>query len=83
MKDTSALFEPVQGVNVRAFLCGRLHLVEELNFNGHRLICSGSVSGHKWGGPCHETPEGFGVLDCRAGGARRFSYESLNWTAVN
>ena len=83
VKDTPALFEAVVGANVRAFLSGHLHLVEELNFDGHRLICSGSVSGHQWGGPRMGTPEGFGVLDCQPDATLQFSYQSHNWTAVS
>ena len=82
VKDTPALFEAVQGANVRAFLSGHLHLVEDLKFNGHRLICSGSVSGHQWGGPRLDTPEGFGVLDCRPDGHLEFRYESHHWNAT-
>lgn len=81
VKDTPALFEAVRGANVRAFISGHLHLVEELEFNGHRLICSGSVSGHQWGGPRLGTPEGFGVFDCGADGTLSFNYRSHDWQA--
>lgn len=83
VKDTPALFDAVKGANVKAFISGHLHLVEELNFGGHRIICSGSVSGHQWGGPRLGTPEGFGVFDCRADGSLSFRYQSHGWQASN
>lgn len=82
VKDAPALFDVVKGANVRAFISGHLHLVEELQFNGHRTICSGSVSGHQWGGPRLGTPEGFGVFDCHTNGALTFRYMSHDWKAV-
>lgn len=82
VKNTPALFDAVRGANIRAFVSGHLHLVEDLNFSGHRLICSGSVSGHQWGGPRLGTPEGFGVFDCRPDGTLEFSYHSHDWKAA-
>lgn len=80
VKNTPALFEAVKGANVRAFISGHLHLVEDLNFSGHRIICSGSVSGHQWGGPRLGTPEGFGVFDCRPDGSLEFTYQAHGWS---
>lgn len=82
VKDTPALFEAVKGANVRAFLSGHLHLVEDLRFGGHRFICAGSVSGQQWGGPRLETPEGFGVFDCRPDGSFEFAYRDHGWKAT-
>jgi len=81
VKDTPALFEAVKGANVRTFISGHLHLLEDLRFNGHRFICSGSVSGHQWTGPRLQTPEGFGVFDCRPDGSFEYAYESYGWQA--
>lgn len=81
VKNAPALFDAVKGANVRAFISGHLHLVEELLFSGHRIICSGAVSGDQWGGPRLGTPEGFGVFDCRPDGSLAFSYQSHGWKA--
>jgi hypothetical protein len=56
--------------------------VEDLQFNGHRIICSGSVSGHQWGGPRLGTPEGFGVLDCRPDGTLDYRYQPHGWKSA-
>jgi 3',5'-cyclic-AMP phosphodiesterase len=75
------LVETAKQGNVRAFISGHLHLVEQLEFLGQTFICSGSASGHQWNGPRMGTPEGFGVFDCRTDGALDFHYESHDWKA--
>jgi len=75
------LVETAKQSNVRAFVSGHLHLVEQLEFLGQTFICSGSASGHQWNGPRMGTPEGFGVFDCRADGTFDFRYESHGWKA--
>ena len=81
VKDAPAVIDAVKEANVRAFVSGHLHLVEELTFDGLRIICSGSVSGQQWGGPRLGTPEGFGVFDCGADGSLRFTYRAHGWRA--
>lgn len=75
------LVETAKQGNVRAFISGHLHLVERLDLLGHSFICSGSVSGHQWNGPRMESPEGFGVFDCRPDGTFDFGYKSYGWKA--
>jgi 3',5'-cyclic-AMP phosphodiesterase len=77
-----AVLTSIEGANVKALISGHLHTVEEIDYNGQRFICSGSVSGHQWNGPRLGFPEGFGVFDCRADGTFDYAYQSYGWKAA-
>jgi 3',5'-cyclic AMP phosphodiesterase CpdA len=77
-----ALVEATSGANVRAVFSGHIHRTDRIEAAGLTFICAGSVSGDKWRGPDHGTPEGFGVVDCRADGTFDYQYVAYGWKAA-
>jgi predicted phosphodiesterase len=70
--------------NVRAFVSGHIHDVDDIEVAGARFICSGSVSGQQWRGPKLPRPgceEGFGIFDCRPDGSFDYAYHDYGWQA--
>jgi 3',5'-cyclic AMP phosphodiesterase CpdA len=76
-----ALVEAMSEGKVKAVLSGHIHRLDRIEAMGHTFICSGSVSGARWAGPDHATPEGFGVLDCRPDGTFTYRYHAYGWRA--
>lgn len=78
-RNPMALVEACRGANVRAFLSGHIHRLDRVEAMGLTFICSGSVSGEKWTGHDHETPEGITIVDCRADGTFDYRYHDYGW----
>ncbi|MFZ5830049.1 MAG: hypothetical protein ACOY3P_08175 [Planctomycetota bacterium] len=78
-RNPMALVEAVEGANVRAILSGHIHRLDQIEALGQTFICAGSVSGAKWLGHDHETPEGFGIFDCRPDGNFEYRYHDYGW----
>ena len=70
-----------QGANVKAFFSGHIHRFDRVEAAGRTFICAGSVSGSKWAGHDHETPEGITIVDCRANGTFEYRYHDYGWNA--
>ncbi|RUL82541.1 metallophosphoesterase family protein [Tautonia sociabilis] len=80
-RNPMALVEAVAGANVKAVFSGHIHRTDRIQAAGLDFICAGSVSGDKWRGHDHGTPEGFGVVDCRADGSFEYAYVDYGWEA--
>lgn len=71
-----------EGANVKAFFSGHIHRLDRVATAGRTFICAGSVSGNKWNGHDHETPEGLAVVDCRPDGTFEYRYHDYGWNAA-
>jgi hypothetical protein len=80
-RNPMALVEACNGANVKAFLSGHIHRLDRVEAMGLTFICSGSVSGAKWRGHDHETPEGITVIDCHPDGSFEHRYHYYGWDA--
>jgi DNA repair exonuclease SbcCD nuclease subunit len=80
-RNPMALIQAVEGANVKAVMSGHIHRRDRIDAAGLTFICSGSVSGAKWTGHDHETPEGFGIVDCNEDGTYDYEYHDYNWNA--
>lgn len=82
-RNPMALVEAMDEGDVKAFLSGHIHRLDRIEAMGHTFICAGSVSGAKWTGHDHGTPEGFAVVDCHADGTFEYAYHDYGWTAAD
>jgi len=62
-------------------LQGHLHIFERIEYGGITFITTGAVSGKWWRGPNYGTPEGFGVVTCRAD-AFQYEHQTYGWVAT-
>lgn len=80
-RNPKAFFDVANGRNVKAFVSGHIHRTDEIQVMGQRFICAGSVSGDKWRGHDHDTPEGFAIFDCKPDGSFAYRYYDYGWKA--
>jgi 3',5'-cyclic AMP phosphodiesterase CpdA len=76
------LVKAVEGANIKAFLSGHIHRLDRVEVMGRTFICSGSVSGAKWRGHDHDTPEGITIVDCHPDGRFDYRYHDYGWNAA-
>jgi len=76
------LVRATEGANVKAFFSGHIHRLDRIEAAGRTFICAGSVSGSKWTGHDHETPEGITIVDCHADGTFDYRYHDYGWEAT-
>lgn len=75
----NAIHEAGADDEVKAFVSGHIHRLDNIEAKGQTFICAGSVSGAQWQGPEVDTQEGFGVIDCRPDGTFDYRYHDYGW----
>jgi 3',5'-cyclic-AMP phosphodiesterase len=69
------------GANVKMFLAGHLHHLEQIQVDGISFINAGAICGNWWKGKQLGCPEGFLIVDLRADGSFSADYRSYGWKA--
>lgn len=80
-RNPMSLVNTVKNSNTKAFFSGHIHRLDYIEAMDQTFICAGSVSGNKWRGHDHDTPEGFAVVDCFEDGSFDYSYYDYGWKA--
>jgi len=69
-------------VNVKAFFSGHIHRIDRVEAAGQAFVCTCTVSGRKWPGHDHETPEGSTDIDYHEDGTFDYRYHDHGQEAM-